>query len=160
LSPLYISVHATDPSLRSFITGNKKAPDIMDSLGRLAAGGIRMHTQIVLSPEINDGAHLQRTLEDLAGLFPSVASIAVVPVGLTSYRAGLFPLRAFTRREARAVIDQVTRFGARFKRRQGTRLVFASDEFYIKAGVPVPPVSFYEDFPQIENGGHGGRLPA
>jgi len=152
LSPLYISVHATDPALRSSILRNKKAPDIMKSLKRLAAGGIRMHTQVVLSPGVNDGPHLQKTLEDLAGLFPSVASIAVVPVGLTTFRTGLFPLRVFTRREARAVIDRLTHFGARFKRQHGTRLAFASDEFYIKAGAPVPPVSFYEDLPQIENG--------
>jgi putative radical SAM enzyme (TIGR03279 family) len=152
LSPLYISVHATDPALRSSILRNKKAPDIMMSRKRLAAGGIRMHTQVVLSPGVNDGLHLQKTLEDLAGLFPAIASIAVVPVGLTAFRTGLFPLRAFTRREARDVIDRITRFGARFKRQHGTRLAFASDEFYIKAGALVPPVSFYEDLPQIENG--------
>jgi len=96
--------------------------------------------------------HLQRTVEDLAGLFPAVSSIAVVPVGLTKYRKGLFPLRTFTKIEARSVIDQVTRWGRRFKRKWGTRLVFPSDEFYIKAGESVPPVSFYEDFPQLENG--------
>lgn len=152
LSPLYISVHTTDPALRASILRNKKAPDIMTSLKRLATGGIRMHTQIVLCPGINDGPHLQKTLEDLAGLFPAVASIAAVPVGLTTFRVGLFPLRAFTRSEARTVIDQITRFGALFKKQHGTRLAFASDEFYIKAGIPAPPVSFYEDFPQIENG--------
>jgi len=152
LSPLYISVHATDPTLRAFIVGNKKAPDIIGSLKRLAAGGIRMHTQVVLCPDINDGEQLQKTLADLSGLFPAVASIAVVPVGLTMFRKGLFPLRAFTRSEARAVIDSVTQFGSRFRREYGTRLVFSSDEFYVKAGVPVPPFSFYEDFPQIENG--------
>lgn len=152
LSPLYISVHATDPALRTSVLRNQKAPDIMASLTRMAAGGIRMHTQIVLCPELNDDRHLQKTLEDLAGLFPAVSSIAVVPVGLTAFRKGLFPLRAFTRGEARAVIEQVTRFGDLFKRRHGTRLAFASDEFYIKAKAAVPPVSFYEDFPQIENG--------
>jgi NifB/MoaA-like Fe-S oxidoreductase len=132
LSPLYVSVHATDPSLRSFILGNKKAPDIMTSLKRLAAGGIRMHTQIVTCPGINDGPHLARTVEDLAGLFPAVASIAVVPVGLTAHRKGLFPLKAFTPRGAKALLKSI--------------------EFYIKAGKPAPPASFYEDFPQIENG--------
>jgi len=152
LSPLYISVHTTDPSLRAFILGNKKAPDIMVSLKRLAAGGIRMHTQIVLCPRINDGVHLQKSLKDLSGLFPAVTSVAVVPVGLTEYRKGRFPLRVFTPREARAVIDEVTRFGSRFRKEKGARLVFASDEFYIKAGLSVPPPSFYEDFPQIENG--------
>ncbi len=152
LSPLYISVHATDPSLRSFMIGNKKAPDIMAGLRRLAAGGARMHTQIVLCPGLNDGLHLQKTLADLSGLFPAVISVAVVPVGLTSYRKGLYPLRTFSPREARAVIDEVTKFGTRFKKQHGTRLVFPSDEFYIKAGQPVPPPSYYEDFAQIENG--------
>jgi len=86
LSPLYLSVHTTDHSLRTFMLGNKKAPDILACMKRLAAGGILMHTQIVLCPGINDGEHLQKTLDDLAGLFPAVASIAVVPVGLTAFR--------------------------------------------------------------------------
>lgn len=152
LSPLYVSVHATDPSLRSFILGNRKAPDIMAGLKRLAAGGIRMHTQIVTCPGINDGPHLARTVEDLAGLFPAVASIAVVPVGLTAHRKGLFPLKAFTSRGAKALLESVEGLGAKYKKKFGARLVFASDEFYIKAGEPTPPASFYEDFPQIENG--------
>ena len=152
LSPLYISVHATDPSLRSFILGNNRAPDIMASMRRLAAGGISMHAQIVLCPGVNDGPFLLKTLSDLSGLFPSVISIAVVPVGLTAFRKGRFPLRSFSRKEARSVIDEVTRFGSEWKKRHGARLAFASDEFYVKAGIPVPPSSFYEDFPQIENG--------
>jgi putative radical SAM enzyme (TIGR03279 family) len=124
----------------------------MSSLKRLAAGGIRMHTQIVLSPGINDGPHLLKTVEDLAGLFPAVSSIAVVPVGLTAFRKGLFPLKPFTKREARIVIEDIKPLGARYKKQFGMRLVFASDEFYVKAGEPVPPASFYEDFPQRENG--------
>jgi putative radical SAM enzyme (TIGR03279 family) len=152
LSPLYISVHTTDHSLRTLMLGNKKAPDILSSLKRLAAGGIRMHTQIVLCPGINDGDHLQRTLDDLSGLFPAVASIAVVPVGMTSFRKKLFPLRMVTRSEARGVVEQVIQTGSLFKRKFGTRLVFASDEFYIKAREPFPPLSYYEDRPQLENG--------
>ena len=152
LSPLYVSVHATDPELRSFILRNKKTPDILASLRRLADGGIKMHTQIVLCPGINDGHHLVRTIEDLAGLFPSVMSIAVVPVGITSKRKGLFPLRTFRTAEARAVIRSVESLGRTFKKQTGTSLVFASDEFYIKAGSPLPPASHYEEFSQIENG--------
>ncbi len=152
LSPLYISIHTTDHSLRTFMLGNKKAPDILSSIKRLAAGGIVMHTQIVLCPGINDGDRLQKTLDDLSGLFPAIASIAVVPVGLTSFRKKLFPLRSFTRSEARAVINHIIRLGSRFKRQLGTRLVFASDEFFIKAGEPFPPLSFYEELPQKENG--------
>jgi putative radical SAM enzyme (TIGR03279 family) len=132
--------------------GNKKAPDILASMKRLAAGGILMHTQIVLCPGINDGDHLQNTLDDLSSLFPAVASIAVVPVGMTSFRKKLFPLKLFTRSAAGEVIERVTQLGSRFKRRFGTRLVFASDEFYIKARESFPPLSFYEDLPQRENG--------
>lgn len=152
LSPLYISVHSTEPDLRAFILNNKRTSDIMSRLKRLAAGGIRMHTQIVLSPGINDRSHLLRTVEDLAGLFPAVSSIAVVPVGLTAFRRGLFPLKSYTRLGARSVIKDIEPLGERYKKQFGTRLVFASDEFYIKAGEPVPPASFYEDFPQRENG--------
>lgn len=152
LSPLYISVHATDPELRSFMLGNPNAPDIIEELRALAAGGIRMHTQIVLCPGINDGQHLEKTVMDLAALYPSVLTVAVVPVGLTSHRKGCFPLKAFTRRQAAAVIDRIEKFGEEYKRRLGTRLVFCSDEFYIKAGRQIPRARFYEDFMQIENG--------
>ncbi len=152
LTPLYVSIHTTDPQLRSFMLGNKNAPDIMSSLNRLAAGGIRMHTQIVLCPGINDGRHLLKTIEDLSGLFPAVLSIAVVPVGLTAFRKRLFPLRTFTSREAREILQDIISIGTRFKRKYGTRLVFPADEFYLKAGECIPPASFYEDFPQVENG--------
>ncbi len=152
LSPLYLSVHTTEHELRSFMLGNRKAPDIMEGMKRLASHGIKMHTQVVLCPGVNDGKHLQRTIVDLVSLFPAVASIAVVPVGLTSFRKNLFPLRSFTPREAREVIESVTRFGASLKKKYGARIVYASDEFYIKAKVPVPSSIFYEDFPQIENG--------
>ncbi len=152
LSPLYISVHTTDPDLRASMLRNKKAPPILETLKRLADGGIRMHTQIVLCPGVNDGSHLAGTISDLAGLFPAVSSIVVVPVGLTSFRQHLAPLRTFTRKEARNVLELVHSYGQRFKRQLGTRLIFPSDEFFIKAAEPVPPFSFYEDFPQIENG--------
>ncbi len=152
LSPLYISVHTTDPGLRASVLRNTKAPDILESLKRLASGGIRMHTQVVLCPGVNDGEYLKRTIIDLAGLFPAVCSIAVVPVGITKFRKGLFPLRTFSRREARDVLERIEPLAKLFKKRFGTRLVFASDEFYIKANEQIPPSSFYEDFPQIENG--------
>lgn len=152
LSPLYVSVHTTEPELRSFMLGNRKAPDIMTLIKRLAAGGIRMHTQIVTCPGVNDGRHLIKTIEDVAQLFPAVMSIAAVPVGVTAYRTGLYPVKLFTRSGARAVIKTIDTFSARFRKEFGTRLVFASDEFYIKAGVPLPPASSYEEFPQIENG--------
>lgn len=152
LSPLYVSVHSTEPNLRAFLLCNRRAPDIMEQMRRLAAGGIRMHAQIVLCPGINDGKHLMRTVEDLASLYPSVQSIAAVPVGLTGHRKGLYPLRTYRRREASHIVDVLLRLGSRHRRTYGTRLVFPSDELYIKAGVPFPPARFYEEFPQIENG--------
>jgi putative radical SAM enzyme (TIGR03279 family) len=152
LSPLYISVHATDPALRSRLLGNKNAPPIMDSLKRLAAGGIRMHTQIVVCPGVNDGQQLTNTINDLASLYPAVSSVAVVPVGITDFRKGLFPLRTFSRAEARKLIQAVEPMGKAFKAKFGARLVFPSDELFIKAGLAIPTAAFYEDFPQIENG--------
>jgi putative radical SAM enzyme (TIGR03279 family) len=152
LSPLYVSVHTTDAGLRASVLRNTKAPDILESLKRLASGGIKMHTQVVLCPEVNDEEHLKRTIIDLGGLFPAVCSIAVVPVGITKFREGLFPLRTFSRQEARAVLKLIEPFARGFKKRFGTRLVFASDEFYIKANEHFPPSLSYEDFPQIENG--------
>lgn len=152
LSPLYISVHATEPALRTSLMRNKNAPDIMASMKRLAAGGIRMHTQIVLSPGINDGGHLLKTIDDIAGLFPAVLSIAVVPVGITGHRDGLFPLRPFKPSEAIQIVEAVQSIARRFKKKLGTRVVYPSDEFYIKARSPFPPLSSYEDLPQIENG--------
>ena len=152
LSPLYISVHATDPADRARLLRNPAAPDILQQMRRLAAGGIQMHAQVVLCPGINDGSRLVRTLEDLAALFPSVRSVAIVPVGLTTHREGLYPLRQFRRSEARKIIELVHHRGGRFRRRFGTHLVFPSDELYIQAGQEIPPAAFYEDFSQIENG--------
>lgn len=152
LSPLYISVHATEPALRRSLLGNPSAPDILEQVRRLGENGIRMHTQIVLCPGINDGTHLARTIEDLAACFPAVQSIAVVPAGLTSYRSAKGPIRTFFRKEARAVVEDLERRGAAYKKRYGTRLVFPSDELYLQAGRAVPRPAFYEDFPQIENG--------
>ncbi len=152
LSPLYISVHATDTVLRRTLLGNRSAPDILAAMKRLADGGIRMHAQIVLCPGMNDGVHLTKTVRDLAGLFPFVRSIAVVPVGLTSHRRGLYPLKTFTKSAARRVVDAVENLGENFQKTLGSRLVYPSDEFYIKAGRDIPAVAFYEDFAQIENG--------
>ena len=152
LSPLYISVHATEPDVRSFLMQNKAAPDIMAGMKRLAEGGIRMHTQIVLAPGINDGRHLLKTIDDIAGLFPAVLSIAVVPIGLTGHREGLYALRPFKANEALRVVKTIQLLASRFKKQLGTRLVYPSDEFYIKARWPFPALSSYEDLPQIENG--------
>ncbi len=152
LSPLYLSVHTTDPDLRRFMLGNPKAPDIMTAIQRLADRGIRIHTQIVVCPSVNDGSHLLKSVKDLALFYPSVQSIAAVPVGLTEHRSGLFPLRKFRLAEARRIVKDLEKLGNAFRNKLGTRLVYPSDEFYLAAGRPVPQSVFYEDFPQIENG--------
>ncbi|MCG0278017.1 MAG: DUF512 domain-containing protein [Thermanaeromonas sp.] len=152
LSPLYISVHTTNPELRAFILRNKRAARILQQLRRLKEAGIEFHTQIVLCPGLNDGPELDRTLKDLFSFFPALRSIAVVPVGLTGHREGLFPLRRFRPQEALQVVEQVERWQRRFKRLAGSRLVYASDEFYLLAGLRLPPARHYEGFPQEENG--------
>lgn len=152
LSPLYVSVHATDPALRRRMLGHPRAGKILDQLAFLKRHGIALHTQIVLCPGINDGPALEQTVRDLGTLAPAVQSIAIVPVGLTRFREGLFPLRRFTSEEALGIIASVERRQKEFEHRYGTPLVFAADEFYLLAGKPVPAPAVYGDFPQLENG--------
>ena len=151
-SPLYVSVHATDPALRCRMMNNRFAGDILARLTRLRDAGIRFHCQIVCCPGLNDGEQLMRTLGDLRALAPATRSIAVVPVGLTRFREGLTPLKLFDAESARSLLAMLRPFQEDCLRTLGTRLVFASDEFYCIAGEPVPPFDWYEDFPQIENG--------
>lgn len=152
LSPLYISVHATQPEVRERLFGAEKAREIMSHLEQLASWGIKMHTQAVIVPGINDGAVLEKTISDLGGLWPSVLSLAVVPVGLTRHRAGLPELKRFSPTEARAVLELVHRKQREFLSEFGTRLVFPADEFLIQAGAEFPPLAEYEDLWQLENG--------
>ncbi|WP_422444270.1 DUF512 domain-containing protein [Thermoanaerobacterium sp. DL9XJH110] len=152
LSPLYISVHATSAEVRRFMLKNPRSGEILEKLKFLADHGISVHTQLVLCPGINDGKVLDQTLEDLAALWPHVQSIAVVPVGLTKFRKGLFPLRPYTRQEASRILDRVEHFQKKCLARYGTRLAFAADEFYIKADRAIPPYETYEKFYQLENG--------
>jgi putative radical SAM enzyme (TIGR03279 family) len=154
LSPLYISVHATDPVLRHFLLGSPKTikGDLMERLRRLADAGIRLHTQIVLCPGLNDGRQLERTVRELGALHPGVATVAVVPVGLTRHRDGLYPLRSITAAEASAALDAIHAWQGGFLARHGTRLVFAADELYLQAGRAVPPAAAYEGFSVVEDG--------
>jgi putative radical SAM enzyme (TIGR03279 family) len=151
LSPLYVSVHATDPGLRQQLLG-KPAADIMTLLRRLVAGGIEIHTQVVVCPEINDDAQLDRTCSELASLAPGIKSLAIVPVGLTGHRQRLPVLRTQTREEANTLIDWVEARQDELLKQLGTRFVFAADELYLKAGRPFPDLAAYEDLAQIENG--------
>lgn len=152
ISPLYISIHTTNTELRQKMLNNNRAGKIMEQISRLAEAGIAMHTQNVLCPGINDGEELAGTVADLAKFWPAVCSAAVVPVGLTRYREGLYSLRTFTRQEAGLVIDQVHRWQEQFLARWDYPFIFASDEFYLQAGRPVPAAQRYADFPQTENG--------
>ena len=150
-SPLYISVHATDPGLRTRLIGTPRAARLMDQLKRLSDGGIEFHCQAVLCPGINDGEALERTIADLIAL-PGARSLALVPVGLTGHREGLCDLRTYTRDEARSVIAIADRWRAKLLDGRGTRFVFPSDEFYLQAEMPIPPDEEYEDYDQIDDG--------
>lgn len=152
LSPLFISVHTTNPGLRAFMLGNKRAGLIMEQLRFLASAGIEMHAQIVLCPGINDGRELENTVADLAGLWPSVSSLAVVPVGLTQFRDSSYPLRTVTPAEAKQVVKWVTLKQDEYLKSLDNPFVFVSDEFYLLAGEQVPPSELYAGFPQLENG--------
>lgn len=152
ISPVNISVHATDPALRERLLGNRRAGEAIAIMRRFAEAGITMNCQIVCCPGWNDGAALLQSLEELGSLHPAVHSVSVVPVGLTCHRAGLPPLRPFTRETAGETIDLVTAFGDRCLRENGTRLAFCSDEFYLLAERELPPDEFYEEHTQLENG--------
>ena len=151
-SPLYISVHATDPDVRCAMLRNPKAGNLMERLTLLKENGLEFHCQIVLCPGINDGPVLRRSLEDLSSLFPAARSVAIVPVGLTVHRAGLTELKRFDAASASAFLDMIHACQERFLRDLGTRFVFPSDEFYCICHRPLPSDPEYEGYPQIENG--------
>ena len=152
ISPINISVHTMNPELRVQMMKNKNAGSSLDIIKKLAGEGIEINTQLVLCPGINDGKELEFSLEQLASMYPSVRSIATVPLGLTKHRQGLCELEEYTRETAGQTIDIIENFSNDFLIKNGTRLVFAADEFYIKAGRKIPDYEFYEDFQQLENG--------
>jgi putative radical SAM enzyme (TIGR03279 family) len=152
ISPINISVQATNPSLRCKMLGNRFAGDILSKMKQLQAGRISMNCQIVLCCGINDKEELTRSLLDLCAMYPAVNSVSVVPAGLSKYREGLYPLQDFSKEEASSVINQIDEIGERYLKNVGSRVVYAADEFYIKAQRPLPSEQYYEDFPQIENG--------
>ncbi|PDW03446.1 DUF512 domain-containing protein [Candidatus Viridilinea mediisalina] len=182
LSPLHISVHATDPFWRSVMLGKPDLPDVREQIQRLGALGIEVHTQIVVCPQANDGAVLRQSIADLIALAPIVQSIAVVPVGLTKLRfngerpstiqaaiavhanepslgfcsrlgaAANVPLRCFTPNEAAEVVDLIEEFGATCRKQLRKTFVYPSDEFFLLAGRPLPPARYYDQMPQYSNG--------
>ena len=152
ISPVNVSVHTTNPELRVFMLKNKRAGEIMEQMRYLYENGIEMNMQIVLCKNVNDGAELDRTISDLMGFLPVARSVSVVPVGLTRCREGLYPLEPFEQEDCRRVIAQIQKWQEKLLAEHGTRFVYASDEFYVTAGLPLPTEEAYEDFPQIENG--------
>ena len=152
LSPINISVHTTDASLRQKMLGNPMAKHINTYMQMLADAGITMNCQIVLCRGLNDSTQLEKTISDLCRLYPAVNSISVVPVGLTKYRQHLWQFEKFDKEASRSVINQVNKWQHKMSTKHGTRLVFLADEFYVQAQVEMPDYSHYEDFPQIENG--------
>lgn len=151
-SPLYISVHTTNGELRKKMLSHVRADRIMEHLHRFADNGLHFHCQIVLCPGINDGEELDRTLGDLTALAPAALSAALVPVGLTKYREGLYQLEPYTLQQAREVIQIAETWQEKAMAAHQTRFVFPSDEFYQIAQLPIPGYEVYEDFPQLENG--------
>ena len=147
-----VSVHTTNPDLRVKMMHNRFAGEKLKFIYQLAENGIKLNCQIVCCPNLNDGDELRRSLTDLGNLMPNISSMAVVPVGLTKFRKGLFPLTSFTPEKASETIDIIAEFQDVFLEKFGTRTVFPSDEFFIIANRPIPPMEYYEDFPQYENG--------
>ena len=152
ISPVNVSVHTTNPDLRVKMMHNKRAGEVLSYLKRLSDAGISLCGQIVLCKGINDGEELDRSMRDLSELFPAMQSVSIVPAGLTRYREKLYPLESFTKEDSAAVIDQVDAFAKAFEEKNGSRMFFCSDEFYLKAERELPSEDYYEGYPQIENG--------
>jgi putative radical SAM enzyme (TIGR03279 family) len=152
LSPLYVSVHATDWHVRRLMLGLKKDDYLLEKLSYLVNNGIQVHSQIVVCPGINDGAVLDKTIQDLAGLYPGMDSIAIVPVGLTHHRGRLYPLRLMTKKEMLEMVRYVERKQKKYRKQNGIGFVYLSDEFFIRTGTALPEAAYYDDFYQIENG--------
>ena len=152
ISPVNISVHTTNPDLRVKMLGNPNAADIKKQIKMLYDAEIEMNMQIVLCKGINDGDELIKSLDELSEFYPVCRSISVVPVGLTKFREGLFELSEITKEDAEKVIEDVSRLQEKYLEKYGSRIVYLSDEFYIKAEKELPKADEYEDFPQIENG--------
>lgn len=162
LSPLYVSIHATEPEVRIRLLKNPRAGQILTQIKWFQENSLQIHAQVVLCPGINDGKHLEQTLRDLAsfstGEFPAIASVAVVPVGLTRFRPNQDELVPVTPQKAQEVISQVRLLSLEFRQKFGTNVVWLADEWFLIAGEELPSESEYEDYPQIDNGVGSIRL--
>ncbi len=147
-----VSVHTTNPELRCKMMNNRFAGEKLKYIRQLTENGIKLNCQIVCCPGLNDGDELKRSLRDLGDLMPNITSVAVVPVGLTKFRKGLYPLECFNKDSAAETLDIIEEFQSEFLEKFGTRTVFPSDEFFLTAGRELPQADYYEDYPQYENG--------
>jgi len=152
ISPVNVSVHTTNPELRCMMLGNKCAGESIDIMHRFARAGIVMNCQIVCCPGINDGEELKRSMSELAAMYPQVRSVSVVPLGVTKFREGLYPLTPYTAELAADTIDTVEAFAQECLQKLGSRIFFCGDELYLKAGREIPGDEYYEDYVQLENG--------
>jgi putative radical SAM enzyme (TIGR03279 family) len=150
LSPLYVSVHATELEVRRKCLRNDAAPDILEQLRWLADHDIEVHTQLVITPDLNDDPHLERSIRDLAALWPAVQSISVVPVGITKWHK--YHERPCTRDEMRIVVDEVERYQQEFLDKLGVRFAYLTDEWYLQLGEPIPSKAYYDGLALEENG--------
>ena len=151
-SPIRVSIHTTNPALRVSMMKNKRSGEVLSYLDDFKNAGLDICGQIVLCRGINDGDELLRSMRDLEKYFPELNSVSIVPAGLTKHRDGLYPLSDFTPDEAGGVIDLIDSVANEHLKKHGSRLFFAADELYLKAGRELPPDEYYEDYPQIENG--------
>ena len=151
-SPINVSIHTTNPNLRVKMMKNKRSGEVLKYLDDFKNAGLSICGQIVLCRGINDGNELLRSMSDLSKYYPQMTSVAIVPAGLTKFRDKLYPLADFSKEEAGAVIDMIDSVAQKRKEEHGSRLFFAADEFYLKAGREIPSAEYYEDYPQIENG--------
>lgn len=152
ISPINISVHTTNPELRIKMMKNRFAGDVLKYIETLAKANIKINTQLVLCRNLNDKDELTKSLNDLSKLYPSVQTIACVPVGITKYRQNLAELQTYDQQSASETIDLIEAFNHEFYQKHGTRIAYPADEFYIKAKRPIPDAEYYEDFAQLDNG--------
>ncbi|WP_455781148.1 DUF512 domain-containing protein [Megamonas funiformis] len=152
LSPLYISVHTTNPKLRGEMLRTKRGELIMEQLAKLNEADVEYHTQVVLCPGLNDGAELDRTIQDIISMQPYAKTLGIVPVGLTKFRENCYPLKTFDAQGAKKVIEQVRHWQEKMRKQIGKNFIYLSDEFYLLAGEPLPKAEEYDGFPQLDNG--------
>jgi putative radical SAM enzyme (TIGR03279 family) len=152
LSPLYVSVHATEPRLRTFMLGRKKADDLDYKMRKLIRGGIKIHAQIVLMPGINDGRFLENTIKDLYEYYPGVNSVAIVPLGLSDHGVRTELHKPVTPAFCRRLVRQIIPWQEKFRKETGRTFTYLADEFYLQGGFPFPAKEHYDDFAQIEDG--------